>query len=323
MPGIPLAGDPNSAALIGLSPSANLGGGAVGGMFGHEGSVAGIGGGSNPFLPRGSTGGTSMPDITNPVSSFPANTGGDGNLAPPLDITSLLGLTGGGGIGPKGYPTGTIGGANFANLGKGLSGAGYKDGVANLLAQFLFSGAGYNPQVAQALLAQMQPTISRGSANILEQFGSQGLGSSSAAAIGLGDYMSQVQLNEGEILSNLYEQSVQNYLTVLTGAKSPPKTGGGLTAILGSLLGAAGQTFQGAGTAAVAGCWVAAELYGGWYAPETVSIRTWLFNTWWMRPFAALYLAIGKQWAAWIRHNKAARVCTKRLFDVFLRLSRD
>jgi hypothetical protein len=333
--GIPLAGNPNQAALIGLSPSANLGGFNTAAPIISGRTDAGIGGGSNPFLPT-PTGGTSMPSTTSPLSalpasttvpSFPANTGGgDGSLAPPLDITSLLGLTGGGGTAREkttgGYglfPSGTIGGANFSDVGRGLSQAGYKSGIANLLAQFLFSGAGYNPQVAQALIAQMQPTIARGSANIMEQFGAGGLADSSAAAIGLGDYLSQVQLNEGEILANLYEQSVQNYLNVLTGAKAPSKTGGGLTAILGSLLGAAGQTFQGAGTQAV--CWVASELYGGWFAPETVSIRTWLHNTWWMRPFLLFYIAVGRQWAAWIRRCGIARVCTQKLFDTFLRLS--
>lgn len=240
---MPLAGDPNSAALIGLSPSANLGGGPVGGYGGFPGTpTTSIGGGGNPFLPTPS-GGTNMPSTTNPAASFAANSPGGGVNVSGLDLTGLI--TGGGGSGAAGIPN-----WNWGDVSRGLSQAGYKSGTADLLAQFIASGAGYNPQVAQALIAQMQPGVSRNTANIMEAFGGAG---SSAAGLALGDYMSQVQLNEGEILAGLYEQSVQNFLSVLTGAKAPPKQGGGLTGILGSLFGAAGEAFQGAGTKGIFG----------------------------------------------------------------------
>lgn len=238
---IPLAGDPNSAALIGLSPSANLGGGSYGGL--PQGGPIGIGGGTNPFLPSGATGGVNMPSVSNPAASFAANSPSGGVNVPGLDLTGLITGGGGAGGGATGIPN-----WNWGDVSRGLSQAGYKSGTADLLAQFIASGAGYNPQVAQALIAQMQPGVSRNTANIMEAFGGAG---SSAAGLALGDYMSQVQLNEGEILAGLYEQSVQNFLSVLTGAKAQPKQGGGLTGILGSLFGAAGQAFQGAGTKAI------------------------------------------------------------------------
>jgi hypothetical protein len=248
---IPLASNPSQA--FGLMSQANISGSAMptDPLRTSPGEGTGVlGGATNPFAPSMLGTGQGAPPITSgstSVPSFPANGPGGSSPTAPFDITQLLGLVGGGGTtGPNGYPSGTIGGANFANLGKGLSQSGYKSGVANALAQFLFSGAGYNPQVANALIAQLQPQVSRGEADIMEQFGSHGLANSSAAAIGLGDYLSQVNLNEGEILSQLYEQSVQNYLSVLTGAKQPQQQqGAGPLGILQSLLGAAGSVYQG------------------------------------------------------------------------------
>jgi len=89
------------------------------------------------------------------------------------------------------------------------------------------------------------------------------------------------------------------------------------TGFWGSMFGALGSLGS-AGIGKIP-CWVAAELYGGWFAPETVSIRNWLFGTWYMLPFAALYSAVGERWAALIRRNSWARRATKRLFDLFLR----
>jgi hypothetical protein len=66
------------------------------------------------------------------------------------------------------------------------------------------------------------------------------------------------------------------------------------------------------------GCWVAAELYGGWYADETVLIRCWLRYAWYMRPFALFYSWMGERWAKAIRKKGLLRAGTKMLFDFFL-----
>lgn len=156
-------------------------------------------------------GGTSMAPMTNPsgnVTPMPANSGGGTNV-PPLSI--------GGALGNPNLGPGTPGGSS---LWHGFINMGYPAGIATLLTQFLAGGAGYNPQVAQALIAQMQPSIERGTENIMEQFSAMGNRFGSPAAVGLADFQSQVQLGIGEILSNLYEQSVQNYLQVLMGSTS-------------------------------------------------------------------------------------------------------
>jgi len=76
------------------------------------------------------------------------------------------------------------------------------------------------------------------------------------------------------------------------------------------------------GSAITKYCWVAAELYGGWYVPETITIRAWLDQTLWMKPFGWLYSRIGPQWAELIRQKPWLRRFTKLLFDLFLRLAR-
>jgi hypothetical protein len=86
------------------------------------------------------------------------------------------------------------------------------------------------------------------------------------------------------------------------------------------LLGGVASSFaHGLGQAAGGGCWVAAELYGGWFAPETCAIRNWIWNTWWMKPFAWFYLNFGQRWAAAIKKHDSIRRPTKYLFDFFLR----
>jgi hypothetical protein len=88
---------------------------------------------------------------------------------------------------------------------------------APYIQQLLSSGGGYNPQAISAILAQMQPGIQQGQQNVAEEFGAAGGRFSSAAATGIANYNSQVNLNEGDIMSQLYEQSYQNYMNEVMG----------------------------------------------------------------------------------------------------------
>jgi hypothetical protein len=142
--------------------------------------------------------------------------------------------------GPGGTPGSTgLGGSNPYQLWNPFSGgqsqqglqyafkqAGIPGGIAALLAEFLRSGAGFNPQVMQAMFNAMQPQVERGSENIMEQFSAMGNRFGSPAAVGLGDYESQVNLNMDQIMSQMYETSVQDYLTVLMGAGKKQQSGG-------------------------------------------------------------------------------------------------
>jgi hypothetical protein len=70
-------------------------------------------------------------------------------------------------------------------------------------------------------------------------------------------------------------------------------------------------------------CYVAAELYGGWFKPETVAIRAWLGRL--RNPigvaFAKLYARHGRAWAAMAKNSIVARFGFKLLFDGFLILA--
>ena len=67
---------------------------------------------------------------------------------------------------------------------------------------------------------------------------------------------------------------------------------------------------------AAKGCWVAAELYGGWYEPRTIAVRGWINQ----RPaILAIYMRIGEWWANVIRRNDPLRIVTKAVFDWILR----
>lgn len=81
----------------------------------------------------------------------------------------------------------------------------------------------------------------------------------------------------------------------------------------GNLLQGLGQA---GGTAGIAGlaalCWVAAEMFGGWYAPKTVAARWFVINkmpAW----FKTMYIRFGKQ----LSKNKAALFVLRPLFEFF------
>lgn len=186
-----------------------------------------IGGTSNPLVPGYPTGNSAAS-----ASAFPAYSGGG-------DPNALLSALSGLNIGDS-----SAGPFPYTQASQGFHNAGYPNAIAGLLSAFLGGGAGFSPQVAASMIAALQPSIAQGQANIMEQFGSQGLSSGSPAAIGLAGFDSQATLDEGQILSNLYEQSVQNYMNVLlSGKKSASEMGG-----VGALAGGIGQLAGGLGS---------------------------------------------------------------------------
>jgi hypothetical protein len=207
MTGVPGSNPSGSQTTVGVDPN----------------TTAAIGGTSNPLQNM-----TAMPTGTSGVPSISA-----------LGALNPSGTTTQTGTNAQG---GNIGGLGTSSIVEAFRKAGYSSGDAYLIAQFLEGGAGYNPQVAQALIAALGPSIQAGQANIMEQFSAEGLRSSSPAAYGLGSFDAQVTLDEGQILSQLYEQSVQNYMDVLLGGKAgQPNALSGL----GAIMGGAGSAIQG------------------------------------------------------------------------------
>lgn len=215
-----------------LGPDANMGpgGGAVS-MNGLPGMATTNAGGGNAlqqllaqisgqgFGANGVGSGFSMPGMTS-TTGFGGGSGG-------FNLPGSLGFGGTPSGGPGGGPSWTPNQNDFI---KAMHKAGFSAGDAALLYNFIASGAGFNQgavnQVLGATFAAQQPQINRGEADILEHFGSMGLGMSSPAAIGLGDYLSQVSLGQGQLAAQtemgMYEQSVADYLSVLMGGKGQP-----------------------------------------------------------------------------------------------------
>lgn len=122
---------------------------------------------------------------------------------------------------------GTFGANAFTSLSSGFNldpayannfyketGRAFGKGTGSLI-DYILQGGLFNPQVAQAFLNAMQPGINRGEANILTTFGNEGNRFGSSTALGLGDYLSQVNLNEQQTLAGLFENAQQNQLSLL------------------------------------------------------------------------------------------------------------
>jgi hypothetical protein len=200
--------------------------------------------GQNPLLPSTGTS-SSAPGSTNPltagftsstVPTFGANGPGATSLtgAPAMPATNVAQAAS--------SPIGGMSSMSPQDISKLYSGLSktYGDGPAHAILDFLTSGAGFNQDAINNLFAAMQPQIERGTESLMNQFSTSGNRFGSGAQIGLGDYLSQVNLNEGQIESQMYEQSVNDYISTLlstsqTGAQRIANTPSTLDNILSGL----------------------------------------------------------------------------------------
>ena len=219
--------------------------------------------------------------------------------------------------------------------------AGYQDYVNKILA-----GGGYMPGVKEALNSQAISSVPQQYNQIAKQLATQNLRTGAAGggslpggggyARNFGDLYSQEEQTKANLLNQITAGGQQN----VAQAEGGVLNAAGITSNVGSsALGSATtsaneankgsqllNTIVGGGLGVLGsalgkpGCWIAAEFYG-WYTPEWFAVRNWIFGTWWMKPFALIYLAFGESCADWIKRNKNARKATKKLFDMFLRLS--
>lgn len=217
---------------------------------------------------------------------------------------------------------------------------GYQDYVDKIL-----SGGGYLPGVKEALNSQAISSVPQQYKQIAKQLATQNLRTGAAGggslpggggyARNFGDLYSQEEQTKANLLNQITAGGQQNVAQaeggILNAAGITSNTG---SSALGGAVSAANEankssgllgTIIGGGLGVLGsyvgkpGCWVAAELYGGWFSLETCSIRNWIWSTWWMKPFALFYMRFGQRWAEWIKRNASARRMTKKLFDMFLR----
>jgi len=166
------------------------------------------GGFNTPYTSSGVPGSTMSSPFGDFSSLFTAN--GTQNLNPSslFGGSSSLGVPGSGG-GFPGLPQ--VNGHDLDKI--------YGKGVGQAIAQFLNSGAGFNQNVVRAEQNAAMPIEARGRENIMNAMGGHGLGTSSSAAIGLGDFETQFSSQLENLFAQQYEQSVSNYLNVLMGVK--------------------------------------------------------------------------------------------------------
>lgn len=185
--------------------------------------------GTNPYMPFiNPTAATSSGTNPNPYAAgFPANEGGypTGNPAGSGSSGSTPPAFGGDkGLGPVsqnaqnlGFPADNRGQKElFTNL-KNTFG----EGMATTLMNFLSSGAGFNQQAINNLIAAMQPGFNKANQDLLQNFSAGGSRFSSGAALGLSNLQSQEQLNIGSLESQMYEKSVSDYMDVMMGISGP------------------------------------------------------------------------------------------------------
>jgi hypothetical protein len=235
--------------------------------------------GSNPLIPTIGTSGSKPSTTQNNPFSMATTSGGavpgspmamDTLAAPNFPANASPYPTSGGGLLPGGGTNATGAPAtdpfglskmthkDLSRMFDGLKKT-YGDGMAHMLMDFLTSGAGYNQGAINNLLASLQPGIKRGEADIMEQFSAMGTRFGSPAAVGLGDYLSQVNLNEGQLVTQMYEQSLQDFINVMMGTagQTSKRIGSspGLFDQIGSIMGLVegGAAGAGAGLAASAG----------------------------------------------------------------------
>lgn len=166
-----------------------------------------------------------VPASGSPTSTFPAYGSPYGSTAVPGSVSptstgapgsGIVGSgTGSGGTTP-GSPSSTY---TNSNLLRNLQHT-YGQGIGSSLYNFLNSGAGYNSQVLSAMVAQLQPQFTQQQNTLLDQFSAGGERFGSSAQVGESNLMSQQNLEVGSIASNLYEQSINNYMSVLMGSAS-------------------------------------------------------------------------------------------------------
>lgn len=94
-------------------------------------------------------------------------------------------------------------------------GKAYGKGTGNAL-ETLF-GQMFNPNTVAAYLNSMQPAVNRGTASLQNSFAGEGSRFGSAASLGIGDYLSQVNLNEQQTVAGMYENAVNQEANIITG----------------------------------------------------------------------------------------------------------
>jgi hypothetical protein len=191
------------------SPSFGLTGGTIPGTSNNApqpipgntnptGTNSGVGFGATfPNYPAFGTAPTGSP--VSPSANAPLWSGTTGGLA---DLSSGFGSI--------------PGGSQYSTQLYDMLGKAYGQGAGQLIGNMLMQGL-FNPQDAAAILNAMGPSNAQGLASVQDSFGAEGARFGSSAALGVGNYESQVNLNEQSTLAQMYMQAQSEQLQLLQG----------------------------------------------------------------------------------------------------------
>lgn len=200
--------------LTNLLPGGNPTGNTLSVPYGSSGGSTVSG--SNPLMPAVPSGATS-PAMPYSTTTFAANSSPYTSATGPA-VPSATSTTGGNTFGQGTTVGNTIAGSPALQTSLNTTlGKNYGTGLASTIENFLGSGAGFNQQAINQVLAGLAPQDAQNLQDLLTSFSSTGNRFSSGAQIGTADLMSQENLNAGEIESSMYEQSVNDYLSTLMG----------------------------------------------------------------------------------------------------------
>lgn len=249
---------------------------------------------------------------TNNAAGYGADASSIGGTLTPFLTQRLLN--------PSGYSQGDMG----AMLANAMGGAGGADsgvtGQANLEAGRSRNDAGFSTALDSAARSRTQAAA----------------GAAEGVAANNANVKQDQSNSAASMLSGLYGTDVGAQGNALNTANQATQAGiqagqsGWLQNITG-LVGALGGAASGAGSILSglkppAGCWIAAELYGGWNDPRTIDVRRWIFGdfakTFIGRFACELYLLFGERVARMIRKHRWMRRPFKALFDCALRKAR-
>jgi hypothetical protein len=223
--------NPNLTALL---PGQNPTGNPITIPFGTSAAPAG----QNPMLPSGPSSTSSSSPVVNPynpqgtTSTFSLPFAADSG---PYASTSLLAPPGSTGTSAPPPNTGSSGsgatGVNPIGAGLGMPTTGkgenktlqslnktFGAGLGTAIYNFLAGGAGFNQAAVNNLIAALQPGYQQDQQNLMTEFSAGGNRFSSGAQIGLSNLESNEQLNTGQLETQMYEQSVNDFIGVLMGS---------------------------------------------------------------------------------------------------------
>jgi hypothetical protein len=262
----------SSSGIAGLIPGANSSGLQISVPYSsQQGGQASLGGNLNPLLPINTSTSTGLPTLpqgavsTSATSGLPAPSAQSSTAGPAVPGFPANGAGpsvpgGGSGTTSSSLGLGSLSPSQQSSLQRNLSKT-YGSGLASTILQFLQGGAGYNSAAINNLVAGLQPQFQQSQNDLLQQFSAGGARFGSGAQLGESNLLSQQNLQVGELESQMFEQAIQNYMSVLMGAASPtatrientPSTFDQIASGLGAAAGGAGSILSGLGIASAGG----------------------------------------------------------------------